>query len=104
MKIRLLKDIHGAVHEAFKDQEFTLPFETFDKKTTHKMNIEYTETENKDIFPDGFYVSFFSDSNRASDGYCGSSSPLRLGIDFEFIDETSKTISKSEKPIQQKLI
>ena len=55
-----MKDIHGAVHEAFKGQEFTLPFETFDKKTTRKMNIEYVET--------------------------------------------SETISKNEKPIQQELI
>ena len=104
MKIRLLKDIRGAVHYISTGEKFTLPFETFDKKTTHKMNIEYTETENKDIFPDGFFVSFSSDSNRASDGFCGSSSPLRLGIDFEFIDETSETISKSEKPMQQELI
>jgi hypothetical protein len=104
MKIRFLKDIRGAVHCISTGEEFTLPFEIFDKKTTHKMNIEYVVVENKDIFPDGFYVSFSSNSNRASDGYCGSCSPLRLGIDFEFIDETSEATSKSEKPIQQELI
>ena len=84
MQIKILKDIQGT-HFLLKAGEiYSIPFTAKDNKK-HTMTLEYVESENKDIFEDGFFILFSSDSKNANDGYSGCGIPLKHKIHFTFI-------------------
>jgi hypothetical protein len=104
MHIKILKEIKGALHTLKKDEVYTLPFAVEDKKTKRSMSLEIIHTENTNIFADGFFLSFYSNTNSNADGYAASSYPLRFNKDFVFCESASASTPTLQEGNQLSLL
>ena len=65
---------------------YKLPHIEQNKNLKTQMKLEYVETKNKDVFPDGFFVSFDSQNNHS-----GSGKHLKHKLHFEFCESELTT-------------
>lgn len=104
MQVKILKEINGACHTLKEGEIYALPFTLKDNKTKRSMSLEIIHTENTNIFEDGFFLSFNSNSNSNADGYAGSSYPLRFNKDFVFCENayaSTNNVSASISTLQE---